>query len=1084
MITVLCSTYILQCATEENRPAGIIKSQMNSENRHDMKKKPSVNGHESQNSGRLSYNSSTLGCRGVRSVKVRVICDERMNDVRRAIIPHPVIETVCDGSRLSGEPQGNTSSTSKRTIVERTVVDNKETDDGRHAESSSLVNVRKNDVRSLSIVSPVCETICEGLRLSGEPHGNTSTTSQSMIVDQAVVDNNATRSIRHEGVSTNYDKVPRVQASYDENDVRSIILQTDTGFLTHEEIAKKTSPVKEKLSKGVHLPEVENPRNTLEFNTLRGLSEVEDEAIRIAEGMKRPEKSIREGNRFNLLLKRVNKIRVDNGLSAIDVEYKNTSHRSRPETDLPYIVPCFYLVCPKSELEGNSISDRNVSNARYQDEIIAAQVEVDAINFITNKKKSSMLENNQVLFEKYLSIVNDRRTEDDDDDGFPLILDDTVEEHYRKLKSKYGSPSKKRRYTSDGKSDDDTDDSMLTSSCDDDDSSDSDSSIESNEDDMESGNDVDHSQPSISRCESTVVQNTFQQEPVCSDRLELGIHLGSDFISSMSTSRTAFFSWDKVVATDENSKLSCMPNRNSASASIIDLTESSIQSPTPSVQCDNDAVLGKNVEPPRTMKRNSVSVILPERACTEKAADVTVTPLLPKEKRLKNFINELLDIGTCPITCKIFRKPVRTGNGIVFENSEIRQWLDDGKSECPFTRESLSVDHLTDDKTMEKLVLSIKNHDITPTFFDDLLTEFTNFSDMRSLIKQGDSHENKGSVSNTPNLCLPTDLPPNILRKKRRQKENRVFKKKLNLIMKEHKDVLIGYGYFKKANFHQDMPLRPSYSLLHSFSEGFSIVLYSRSHRVVQPNLKFHRNNGIRLILPSHMCLIVHEKLFYSMTKSRSIPDALNSPFNHSVVLTDLIFFAEICPYSTETDFEFSLGKKKGRSLRSNMCSSWSDCQHCKKDVQNLDLRVIDNNSYQPGERIIGDLDESGWVVVRSGRVSEDTDNAIKSVGNVDNSWSCNWHEHESNTNRRKIYVGSNYGRNDWSTAPLKEFLVDVKRSVLKKSLDDDNANLKYGIRSINLIKNIGVVCNDDIPESDWERNKCGKGLVIDGRRA
>ena len=106
--------------------------------------------------------------------------------------------------------------------------------------------------------------------------------------------------------------------------------------------------------------------------------------------------------------------------------------------------------------------------------------------------------------------------------------------------------------------------------------------------------------------------------------------------------------------------------------------------------------------------------------------------------------------------------------------------------------------------------------------------------------------------------------------------------------MKKHTANLRHHGFFRNSNLKCNMPSRPSYSMLHSFSEGFSIVLYSRSHKVdLSPELCLHKDCAIRLVLGPEMVVMWHEGLYHSGAKSRNTPEAQ----------VDRRFFAYLWPY-------------------------------------------------------------------------------------------------------------------------------------------------------------------------------------------
>jgi len=62
--------------------------------------------------------------------------------------------------------------------------------------------------------------------------------------------------------------------------------------------------------------------------------------------------------------------------------------------------------------------------------------------------------------------------------------------------------------------------------------------------------------------------------------------------------------------------------------------------------------------------------------------------ILPKEKQLNDFIEKLLELTMCPINMTIFKDPVVTMNGNLFESDKLYKWLNDNNGICPLTRSS------------------------------------------------------------------------------------------------------------------------------------------------------------------------------------------------------------------------------------------------------------------------------------------------------------------------------------------------------------------------------------------------------------
>ena len=82
------------------------------------------------------------------------------------------------------------------------------------------------------------------------------------------------------------------------------------------------------------------------------------------------------------------------------------------------------------------------------------------------------------------------------------------------------------------------------------------------------------------------------------------------------------------------------------------------------------------------------------------------------------------------------------------------------------------------------------------------------------------------------------------------------------------------FRWYNYIDWKRLMPAKPSYSIMHSLRQGFSIVMYSGTHRVNldDNSLRMHKANGVRLHLPPWMYLVWHESLYHSGAKSRNTP--------------------------------------------------------------------------------------------------------------------------------------------------------------------------------------------------------------------
>ncbi len=88
-------------------------------------------------------------------------------------------------------------------------------------------------------------------------------------------------------------------------------------------------------------------------------------------------------------------------------------------------------------------------------------------------------------------------------------------------------------------------------------------------------------------------------------------------------------------------------------------------------------------------------------------------------------------------------------------------------------------------------------------------------------------------------------------KKQRKQRENRKVEKYATMILNKHIADLQKMRLYDTINQQEDMLPRPSFSMMHSLDNGFSIVMYSHSHCVnCRSGCCLHDTSGIRITLP------------------------------------------------------------------------------------------------------------------------------------------------------------------------------------------------------------------------------------------
>ena len=166
----------------------------------------------------------------------------------------------------------------------------------------------------------------------------------------------------------------------------------------------------------------------------------------------------------------------------------------------------------------------------------------------------------------------------------------------------------------------------------------------------------------------------------------------------------------------------------------------------------------------------------------------------------------------------------------------------------------MQMHFLNQDHTMAKLIRSFQEWNITDEIIKNLR------SAPEDAITKSDT-----SLNEAEGATLDNDLPSSSRKRKRKktkQRTNRICKDAALKCLKWHKKLLIEKNFYLPENLVKSMPKTPSYSTMHSLKEGFSILMYSGSHRVkLSPSLCLHHCNAVKLILPEWMMIIWQESL-------------------------------------------------------------------------------------------------------------------------------------------------------------------------------------------------------------------------------
>ena len=282
---------------------------------------------------------------------------------------------------------------------------------------------------------------------------------------------------------------------------------------------------------------------------------------------------------------------------------------------------------------------------------------------------------------------------------------------------------------------------------------------------------------------------------------------------------------------------------------------------------------------------------------------------------------------------------------------------------------------------------------------------------------------------------------------------------------------------YDERSFKQDMPTNPSYSLMHSLEEGFSILMYSGTHRTkLRPDMCMHKYSAVRIILPPWMAIIWHESLFHAGAKCRN-------------GLQDMRYFSYIWPDVGGNSRNRTKGSTDGvareqgdqvyrDNITKKICEDFYEqepgCSKCSNEAGILDLSSIPPLSYAPGDRIIGCLEELGWVVIRGIRIDNPTYEAINTIAESGHNGRVTktpyWTSIEDrNSNRVMKYKHNSNPHVNWSKDKnCSHFLKEIKTNLLDKTLKGGN----YIIGKLNLTKNNGDVPTDQQAHTDYQPRK------------
>ena len=245
------------------------------------------------------------------------------------------------------------------------------------------------------------------------------------------------------------------------------------------------------------------------------------------------------------------------------------------------------------------------------------------------------------------------------------------------------------------------------------------------------------------------------------------------------------------------------------------------------------------------------------------------------------------------------------------------------------------------------------------------------------------------------------------LKSLKKKKKYRVNWKKINDVHVEFVEYISYIRSIKRLVKDTEQIMQPSYSMMHSLTDGYSIVLYTGTHNGGTTNdLLLCRNAAVRLILSHDMIVMWRENLLHSGAKLRNKTPSNNN--RQGIGLSPITFYEQPTitlrsnvkvKQEVKEDFRFfayvkatpkkGITRLKDRAptadcssiyrLVGNVCQDFdkaSQCQNCSEGAKVIELSNI--KGYQTGETIIGNLVFCGWVVLRGVEVSDETNNKLE----------------------------------------------------------------------------------------------------------
>ena len=262
------------------------------------------------------------------------------------------------------------------------------------------------------------------------------------------------------------------------------------------------------------------------------------------------------------------------------------------------------------------------------------------------------------------------------------------------------------------------------------------------------------------------------------------------------------------------------------------------------------------------------------------------------------------------------------------------------------------------------------------------------------------------------------------------------------------------------------MPADASYSMMYGLPGGFSIVMYSGTHRLKHERNNIHLDCATEIIVPENMCIIWHEGTLHSGAKTCNDENYTLKP--------DLRLFSYIWRGSMGRTVRTASGEsiyRKHRCVCDDVVGKTKvgySCDRCRLVERTvLDLTVISSKSYDPGSVIIGDLEKVGWVVVRgTSKINQDLDEchpAIEEILDISQNHQ-DWFEIDNQKGRKMMFDHESVPAEEWSSEAISNFFKLIKKKILKRNLKHED----YIMGKFNLLRNFIPMENDQMPHYDY----------------